>query len=67
VIELLEGISEIDWSTLDHAYGSAEKVPHWLAAMTDPATSADALGDLDSAVYHQGGAVCSASAAVLPF
>ncbi|GIH19016.1 hypothetical protein Raf01_71880 [Rugosimonospora africana] len=65
--ELLDGVSEIDWSTLDHAYGSAEKVPHWLAAMTDPATSADALSDLDMAVYHQGGAVYSAGAAVVPF
>ncbi|MEV4539248.1 hypothetical protein AB0J82_36295 [Asanoa sp. NPDC049518] len=65
--ELLDGVSEIDWSALDHAYGSAERVPLWLAAMTDPATSADALSDLDAAVYHQGGAVYSAGAAVVPF
>jgi len=66
VAELLDGISEIDWSVFSHAYGSAEEVPRWLAAMTDPATSADALDDLDSAVYHQGGAVYSAGAAVVP-
>lgn len=65
--ELLDGVAEIDWSALDHAYGSAEQVPQWLAAMTDPATSAEALVDLDSAVYHQGGGVCSAGAAVVPF
>jgi hypothetical protein len=67
VAELLDGVSEVDWSTLNHAYGSAEKVPYWLAAMMDPATSADALGDLDAAVYHQGGGMCSAGAAVVPF
>ncbi|SNT49879.1 hypothetical protein SAMN05421812_107258 [Asanoa hainanensis] len=65
--ELLDGVSEIDWSALDHAYGSAEDVPRWLAAMTDPATSGGALGDLDAAVYHQGGEVYSAGAAVVPF
>ncbi|WP_426502790.1 hypothetical protein ACPPVO_34815 [Dactylosporangium sp. McL0621] len=65
--ELLDGVGEVDWSTLRHAYGSAGKVPSWLAAMTDPATSGDALDDLDSAVYHQGGAVYSAGAAVVPF
>jgi len=67
VAELLDGVSEIDWSALNHAYGSAEEVPHWFAAMTDPATSAEALDGLDSAVYHQGGAVYSAGAAVVPF
>jgi len=67
VAGLLDGVSEIDWSALRHAYGSADGVPGWLAAMTDPETSADALGDLDSAVYHQGGAVYSAGAAVVPF
>jgi hypothetical protein len=67
VAELLDGVGDIDWSTLSHAYGSAERVPAWLAAMTDPATCALALDDLDVAVYHQGGAVCSAGAAVVPF
>jgi hypothetical protein len=67
VAGLLDGISEIDWSALEHAYGSADEVPGWLAAMTDQETGTDALGDLDSAVYHQGGAVYPAGAAVVPF
>jgi hypothetical protein len=67
VTELLDGVDEIDWPALDHAYGSAEQVPGWLAAMTDQATAVEALGDLDVAVYHQGGAVYSAGAAVVPF
>ncbi|BCJ61837.1 hypothetical protein C1I93_00180 [Micromonospora endophytica] len=67
VAGLLDGVSEIDWSALEHAYGSADEVPGWLAAMTDPETCVDALGDLDAAVYHQGGAVYSAGAAVVPF
>ncbi|GIJ09294.1 hypothetical protein ACFFMR_21945 [Micromonospora andamanensis] len=64
---LLDGVHEIDWSALQHAYGSADEVPGWLAAMTDPEICVDALGDLDVAVYHQGGAVYPAGAAVLPF
>ncbi|PZG22621.1 hypothetical protein C1I95_05020 [Micromonospora craterilacus] len=64
---LLDGVSEIDWSALTHAYGSADEVPGWLAAMTNPETCVDALGDLDAAVYHQGGAVYPAGAAVVPF
>jgi len=35
--------------------------------MTNPETSADAVGDLDAAVYHQGGAVYPAGAAAVPF
>lgn len=57
-------VSEIDWSLLEHAYGSAERVPSWLAAMTDPETGAGALDDLDTAVYHQ--AACSETPNRLP-
>jgi hypothetical protein len=51
VTELLNGVCDIDWSSLRHAYGSAERVPRWLAAMTDPATSAKALDELDTAGF----------------
>ncbi|MCO8274266.1 hypothetical protein M1L60_27065 [Actinoplanes sp. TRM 88003] len=64
--DLLDGVGEVDWSSLTHAYGSAEDVPGWLGAMTDPATSAGALDKLDTAVYHQGGAVYSAAVPVVP-
>ena len=67
MVDVLDGLSAVNWSRLRHAYGSAKDVPGRLAAMTDRATSADALDRLDTAVYHQGGTVYPAGAAVLPF
>ncbi|MCP2329464.1 hypothetical protein HDA40_007971 [Hamadaea flava] len=65
--ELLDGVSDVDWASLGHAYGSAEQVPVWLAGLLDPMTSAKALDDLDTSIYHQGGGAYTAAAAALPF
>jgi hypothetical protein len=64
---LLEGVDAVDWAALEHAYGKAHRVPEWLAGLLEPETCVEALGDLDMAIYHQGGAVYSAGAAAVPF
>jgi len=53
---LFAGIDEIDWSSLRHAYGSAEDVPHMLRGLTsaDPRVRDHALDDLLGAVHHEG-------------
>jgi hypothetical protein len=63
-VTLLRGLDEIDWSALRHAYGSAEDVPGLLRAAAE---SAEAVDDLDSRLYHQGGFICDAAVAALPY
>ncbi|MFI6641033.1 hypothetical protein [Streptomyces sp. NPDC050504] len=60
------------WSTLTHAYGNAADVPGALRALAHPEGATDEelaeiLGELDMAIYHQGGCVYSAGAAAVPF
>jgi hypothetical protein len=54
---------EVDWSSLDHAYGSAADAPGQLLALAgdNPAARSGAVGYLDAAMLHQGG-VFSATA-----
>lgn len=62
---ILHGLDRIDWSSLRHAYGAADDVPDLLRAVADG--DAEALHDLDNNLFHQGGFVCSAATASLPF
>lgn len=64
-----EDLGQIPWATLEHNYGSAENVPALLRACADPdvVQASDAFDELDNLLYHQGGWVCSAAAAALPF
>ncbi|MGI5191098.1 hypothetical protein ACQEVI_23360 [Promicromonospora sp. CA-289599] len=59
----------IDWESLEHNYGSAADVPHLLqrCTSTDADDVAEAISELDNALHHQGGWICSASSAALPF
>ncbi|WP_306367639.1 hypothetical protein [Nocardiopsis sp. CC223A] len=65
----LDGLDEVPWDGLEDVYGSAESVPDLLAtAFTgDEREAHRALLDLDTNVYHQGGQICSAAPALLPF
>ncbi|MFD4644732.1 hypothetical protein [Streptomyces sp. NPDC058441] len=54
--ELLVGLDDIDWASLDHAYGSADDVPRQLRQVCgdDEAASEDAWRHLFSNIFHQG-------------
>jgi hypothetical protein len=65
---MLEGVDEIDWSSLDHAYGAAEDVPALLRDLVsgDSAVRKNASYELAGNIYHQG-TVYSATCVALPF
>ena len=62
-------MDQVGWAALEHNYGSAADVPALLrgCADPDPGRSLDAVGDLDNLLYHQGGWICPAASAALPF
>ncbi|MFE7504358.1 hypothetical protein [Promicromonospora sp. NPDC057488] len=59
----------IDWASLEHNYGSAADIPDLLerCASGNAEDAAEAITDLENALHHQGGWICSASSAALPF
>lgn len=65
---MLEDLEQIDWHTLEHAYGEADDVPTLLRdlASQDEEAHGTALGKLSISIYHQG-TVYSASAYAAPF
>ncbi|GGO31850.1 hypothetical protein [Micromonospora parathelypteridis] len=65
---MLDGLDDIDWARLGHAYGAADDVPGQLRALIspDPATRDEALGDLYTNIFHQGSRF-EASAYAVPF
>lgn len=64
---MIPAINEIDWSSLNDAYGAATEVPIWLhqLASTDPESRTEAIDALFGVIWHQG-AIYSASIAALP-
>ncbi|MGW4212320.1 hypothetical protein ACWEIJ_30315 [Lentzea sp. NPDC004789] len=66
---MLEGLDAVAWHEIDHAYGPALDTPGHLRALLsgDPEVVARAITDLDRTVYEEGGFVCPAATAVLPF
>lgn len=62
-------LDQVPWRRLEHNYGVAADVPGWLrgCATDDADRAAAALDNFDVAVYHQGGWICSAAPAALPF
>ncbi|KOX37851.1 MULTISPECIES: HEAT repeat domain-containing protein [unclassified Streptomyces] len=63
------GVDAVDWAGLRHNYGSAEDVPELLrrCAGPDPDDAEYASSELLNLLFHQGGRVCSAASAALPF
>jgi hypothetical protein len=53
---VLEGLTEVPWAALTHAYGPADDVPGLLRGLraSDPAVAEQALKDLYASVTHQG-------------
>ncbi|MFD1149490.1 hypothetical protein [Saccharothrix hoggarensis] len=52
----LDGIDDVDWASLDHAYGPADDVPGALrdAAGADEERAGEALDHLFGSIHHQG-------------
>ncbi|RGC69036.1 hypothetical protein C5N14_10835 [Micromonospora sp. MW-13] len=65
---MLDGLDQIDWRRLGHAYGSAGDVPGQLRALRspDPQERQTAIGALYANIFHQGSRY-EASAYALPF
>ena len=65
---MLDGLDDIDWSSLEHAFGPADDVPELLRGLISPEKDVrdDALGELFGNVWHQG-TVYSATPHVVPF
>ncbi|GAA4557339.1 hypothetical protein [Planotetraspora kaengkrachanensis] len=63
---MLERLDEIRWDRLEHNYGSAEDLPGLLRTLAGPAQE-DAPYELGNLLLHQGGWICSAAPAALPF
>ncbi|MFF4370525.1 HEAT repeat domain-containing protein [Streptomyces sp. NPDC001594] len=63
------GLDGVGWAGLEHNYGSAEDVPGLLrrCAGADPGDARGAADGLLNLLFHQGGWVCSAASAALPF
>ncbi|MFD5015384.1 HEAT repeat domain-containing protein [Streptomyces chartreusis] len=65
---MLDGLHDIDWASMEHAYGSAEEIPALLTALASPdaAERHKAFDRFYGAVHHQG-SVYPPTAATLPF
>ncbi|MFB7382466.1 HEAT repeat domain-containing protein [Kitasatospora purpeofusca] len=63
-----EHLEDVDWSSMGHAYGSAEEVPLWLERMAspDPEVRDEAFTSFYGAAHHQGG-VYRCTTASIPF
>ncbi|MFF4399494.1 hypothetical protein [Streptomyces sp. NPDC001480] len=68
LVHPLDGLDARPWSSLSHAYGSAEDVPELLRALmaADADAADEALSELYGSVLHQG-TVYAASAEAVPF
>ena len=65
---MLTGLDEIDWASLEHAYGPAEDVPELLRRVTsgDEDDASDALDELWGTIWHQG-SVYPATVSAVPY
>ncbi len=65
---MFAGIDEVDWASMEHAYGPADDVPGLLQglASADPSQREAALDGMYGAVHHQGD-VYACTLACIPF
>ncbi|HEY6795946.1 MAG TPA: hypothetical protein VI248_14815 [Kineosporiaceae bacterium] len=64
---MFTGIDQVPWASLGAMNGDPTTVPVLLGRLSGQETGLDALADLEEVLFHQGGAVCPAAAAALPF
>ncbi|MEV6400827.1 HEAT repeat domain-containing protein [Streptomyces sp. NPDC051907] len=65
---MFTGIDDVDWASMEHAYGDASDVPRLLRGLAspDPAERDAALDGMYGAVHHQGD-VYACTVACIPF
>ncbi|WP_335935651.1 PBS lyase [Streptomyces sp. PTD5-9] len=65
---MFAGIDEVDWASMEHAYGPADDVPAMLRGLAsdDPVVREAALDGMYGAVHHQG-EVYACTLACIPF
>ncbi|MEV6536195.1 HEAT repeat domain-containing protein [Streptomyces sp. NPDC051639] len=65
---MFTGIDEVDWASMEHAYGCAEEVPRLLRGLASPSPQERerALDGMYGAVHHQGD-VYDSTLACVPF
>jgi HEAT repeat protein len=65
---MLEGLEDIDWGKLNHAYGAATDVPDLLRTLASPTRQerSRAVGELYGNIWHQG-TVYEATGFAVPF
>jgi hypothetical protein len=63
---MLDGLDDIDWGSLSHAYGEASDVPEIIRSLLSPDAAEDAAYGLYGNIFHQG-TVYSATGAAVPF
>ena len=66
---MLDGLEEIRWDQLTHAYGKADGIPARIRALqsTDPAQWVRAISDLYDALCHQMCSIYPATVSAIPF
>lgn len=64
---MFDGLDHVPWRELTYAFRGEADMPSLFRALLDEATAADAADDLLNELYHQGGFVCSAAVAALPY
>jgi hypothetical protein len=65
-VAMLEGLDEIDWAALSHAYGPATDVPEWLRSLRSPDPEVREWVREDWNIVHQGTGY-AATAPAVPF
>jgi len=65
---MFEGLNDIPWAELTHAYGSAEEVPMWLRQLRSPLERVreEALSNLWGSLCHQNW-ICPATGYAVPY
>jgi len=61
------GVNDVPWRELSYAYRGEADVPALFRALVDGPSAAEAIDELSNELYHQGGGVCSAAVAAMPY
>ncbi|GAA3439048.1 HEAT repeat domain-containing protein [Kutzneria kofuensis] len=63
----LDGLDDIPWAQLRHAYGKASDIPRRLRALASNWNMREQLDGIEGALFPLDGGICSASAPTVPY